>query len=41
MNDLTKAHLRALMYFYAIMAVPFALAWGLYFWLSERQKTRI
>lgn len=31
MNDLTKAHLRALMYFYTIMALPFALAWGLYF----------
>lgn len=30
MNDLTKAYLKATLYFYAIMAVPFALAWGLY-----------
>lgn len=30
MNELTKAHLKALVYFYAIMAVPFALAWGLF-----------
>lgn len=30
MNTLTKAHLKGLVYFYAIMIVPFALAWGLY-----------
>ncbi len=29
MNDLTRAHLMALLYFYMIMVVPFALAWGL------------
>lgn len=31
MNTLTKAFLKATLYFYAIMAGPFALAWGLYF----------
>ncbi|MBK6895339.1 MAG: hypothetical protein IPH06_01950 [Alphaproteobacteria bacterium] len=31
MNDLTKAFLKATLYFYAIMAGPFALAWGFYF----------
>lgn len=30
MNDLTKAYLRALMYFYTILALPFAAAWVLY-----------
>lgn len=31
MNDLTKAYLKATLYFYAIMLVPFALAWGVFF----------
>ncbi len=31
MDDLTKAYLKATLYFYAIMAGPFALAWALYF----------
>ncbi len=31
MNDLTRAYLKSTLYFYAIMAAPFALAWGLHF----------